>query len=100
MLQAMIQMTLGMILVVVRIALVKKRMGMEMMMRRMKTLILKEWRTIIVWWLTTETTMTTRMMATTMAMRMRMNRAMSTGTAEQNTMSTLILVQMVCSVSF
>jgi hypothetical protein len=42
---------------------------------------------------------TTRMMATTMVMRMRMNRAMSTGTAEQNTMSTLILVQMVCFVS-
>jgi hypothetical protein len=43
--------------------------------------------------------MTTRMMATTMAMRMRVNRVMSTGTAEQNTMSTLILVKIVCFVS-
>jgi hypothetical protein len=33
------------------------------------------------------------------AMRMRVNRVMSIGTAEQNTMSTLILVQMVCFVS-
>jgi hypothetical protein len=51
------------------------------------------------WWLTTKTTMTTRMMTTIMTMRMKLNRAMSTGIAEQNTMSILILVQMVCFVS-
>jgi hypothetical protein len=96
----MSQMTPDMIAVVVRMAPVEMRMGM-VLMRRMKTWILKGWRMIIVWWLTTETTitMTTRMTTITMTMRMRMIRAMNTGIAEQNTMRILISVRMVSSVS-
>jgi hypothetical protein len=43
--------------------------------------------------------MTTRMVATTMIIRMGMNMVMSIGTAGRSTMSTLMLVQMVCFAS-
>jgi hypothetical protein len=43
--------------------------------------------------------MITRMVTTTMIMRMGMNKAMSIGTAGQSTTSTLMLVQMVCFAS-
>jgi hypothetical protein len=67
-------------------------------------LILKEWRMIIVWWPTMETTttMTTMMktMTMTMAMRMRMIIAMNTGIAEQSTICIVISVWMVTFVSY
>jgi hypothetical protein len=93
MLQRMSQMTPGMIPVVMRMALVEMRMRM-VMRRRMKMWILKEWRMIIVWWPTMETTttMTTMMTTMTMAMRMRMIIAMNTGIAEQSTVCILIWV--------